>query len=734
MIAERQRIQAALAHIPAHDRDTWLRVGMGIKAELGDDGYALWSEWSQQDESFNERDANNVWKSIRPNGRVTIGTVFHEAQQHGYKVTGTYQRLGPAEIKDQRQKREARTRQAELEERQLREQAKAQAEEIWKRSSPVDSHEYLTAKSIKPCGTRLYRGPLAINGLRCDGCLIVPLRDIEGVIWTLEFISPAGEKRFLPNGAKSGHYFALPGGDPEKAIIIAEGAGTAASISQATGTATAAAIDAGNLKPVALVLRVKYPNTKIIIAADNDCEGERNVGIEKARVAAEAVSGLVAVPELNGIRCDFNDVHQQQGAEVVKAAIENAEPFAKARDTQAVCEAVEAVKAQAVTERATVDGVRLLRASGLKPEPINWLWRGYLARGKLHIAAGAPGGGKTTIALAVAASVTAGGRWPDGSRAKAGNVLIWSGEDDPADTLLPRLIAMGADTSRVYFVGDVLTAGEVHPFDPAIDMPALELAAAEVGTVSLLIVDPIVNAVAGDGHHNTEVRRSLQPVVDLAARLGAAVLGISHFSKGTAGREPVERVTGSVAFGALPRVVFAVAKTTDEAGNVERIFVRAKSNIGPDGGGFGYALEQSELTGFPGIVASRVLWGQALDGTARDLLATAEAAEDRQERSATDEAVDWLRELLQPGPMKASEAQKNARQAGISDKALRTARERLGIRPRKCAFSGGWEWALPIVQNAQDAEDAQDLRHKKEGIFGDKGHLRGESSAVEVEI
>jgi len=365
--------------------------------------------------------------------------------------------------------------------------------------------------------------------------------------------------------------------------------------------------------------------------------------------------------------------------------------------------------------------VQLLCGADVRPEPINWLWRDFLARGKLHIIAGAPGAGKTTIAMAFAATVTAGGRWPDRTRAEPGNVLIWSGEDDFKDTLLPRLIASGADRNRVYFVGNVLADGKARPFDPARDMPALEREAAQRGDVRLLIVDPIVNAVAGDSHKNTETRRAMQPIVDLASRLDAAAIGISHFSKGTAGRDPVERVCGSVAFGALPRVIFAAAKATEENSPARRLFVRSKSNIGPDGGGFGYDLEQAELPGFPGVIASRVLWGGPLEGTARDLLATVEATEEPGERTATDEAMDWLREELRAGPVKASDVQRSAKQAGISDKALRLARGRLGIKPRKSAFAGGWEWALP---NVEDAPSPPRCPTKEKGNFESKGHLQ----------
>ena len=246
-----------------------------------------------------------------------------------------------------------------------------------------------------------------------------------------------------------------------------------------------------------------------------------------------------------------------------------------------------------IIESAVHDGVVLVNGSDLTPEPVRWLWRDWLALGKLHILAGAPGQGKTTIAIAMMATVTIGGRWPDNSRCEPGNVLMWSGEDDPADTLLPRLIAAGAERSRCYFVSGTRIEGELQPFDPSRDMEALEYAARLIGGVKLIVVDPVVSAVAGDSHKNTEVRRALQPLVDLSARLDAALLGISHFSKGGSGSDPASRVVGSIAFTAVARVVLVAAKVKSEDGQDRRILARGKSNIGPDDGGFEYLIDQA---------------------------------------------------------------------------------------------------------------------------------------------
>ena len=354
--------------------------------------------------------------------------------------------------------------------------------------------------------------------------------------------------------------------------------------------------------------------------------------------------------------------------------------------------------------------VELIHGSDIEPEPITWLWEGYLAAGKLHIIAGAPGAGKTTIALAFAATITTGGRWPDGTRAEAGSVLIWSGEDDPRDTLLPRLLVMGADVDKIYFVGDALADGKPRPFDPARDMPALEREAERIGNVRLVIVDPIVNAVAGDSHKNTETRRSLQPVVDLARRLRAAALGVSHFSKNTSGRDPVERVTGSIAFGAMPRIIFGAAKSAGEDGHTQRLLVRAKSNIGLDGGGFEYELHQRELPNHAGITASRVEWGKPLEGEARDLLATVETVTDQEERSNITKAMDWLRGALKDGPVPAQKVSELAEGEKLIWRTVQRARHRIGGISKREGFGQGARvmWMLPTT--AIDDIDATQKR------------------------
>jgi putative DNA primase/helicase len=79
-------IQRALSHIPAQDRDTWLRMGMAVKSSLGEDGFGLWDTWSRTADNYNASDAKVVWRSIKPNGGISIATLFHAAKRHGFRL------------------------------------------------------------------------------------------------------------------------------------------------------------------------------------------------------------------------------------------------------------------------------------------------------------------------------------------------------------------------------------------------------------------------------------------------------------------------------------------------------------------------------------------------------------------------------------------------------------------------------------------------------------------------
>jgi putative DNA primase/helicase len=200
---------------------------------------------------------------------------------------------------------------------QLRHYAQRAATITWERATPADpSHAYLRRKGVRPHGVRVETGDV----------LIVPLVDIDGTIRTLQRIYEDGTKRFLSGGAKAGHFTSI--GGPlagAETILLCEGWATGATAHEATGLPVVAAMDAGNLKRVAPILRTRFPTARLVILADNDAKPGRvtNPGVQAALAAAHATGALVAIPPDTG---DFDDFAAAHGLEAVRAVIAAAEP------------------------------------------------------------------------------------------------------------------------------------------------------------------------------------------------------------------------------------------------------------------------------------------------------------------------------------------------------------------------------------------------------------------------
>lgn len=207
-------------------------------------------------------------------------------------------------------------RQSELE-RQARYAAAAKAAlAVWESAPPSDDkHAYLAGKGVMAHGLRQH-----------DGKVIVPLRDVDGVLHSLQSIDGNGNKRFYPGGRVAGCFCSIGSMEEARVICIAEGFATGASVYESTGYPTVIAFNCGNLIAVAEAIRAKYPNAKIVLCADDDAGTDGNPGLTKAIEAAEAVNGLVAVPDFGDNRpkgaTDFNDMVQLRGTGVVRARVD----------------------------------------------------------------------------------------------------------------------------------------------------------------------------------------------------------------------------------------------------------------------------------------------------------------------------------------------------------------------------------------------------------------------------
>lgn len=323
-------IRQALNHVDSQDREMWLRMGAGIKSELGEGGFEIWDAWSQQADNYNAKSAKSAWKSLKP-GRVNIGTVFFEAKRAGYVSETPYTPLSPQEQAAREQERRTAEEKALVQRAFEAAQAKADAQSRWEKAGAADpKHPYLVAKGITD--------QVVIGAIRQDGNqLLVPLRQNKELV-ALQSIGPNGFKSFGQGSQVQGSAFLI--GHPkeatsERGVLVAEGFATAASLHQATGQPVLMAVHAYNMKPVAETLKGRMPDIPVTFCADNDANG---VGIKYAEQAAGIVGekAYAMMPEFTdadfaafrqkhgpeAIPSDFNDLAQIRGLEAVKQVVQ----------------------------------------------------------------------------------------------------------------------------------------------------------------------------------------------------------------------------------------------------------------------------------------------------------------------------------------------------------------------------------------------------------------------------
>jgi putative DNA primase/helicase len=334
--------------------------------------------------------------------------------------------------------------------------------------------------------------------------------------------------------------------------------------------------------------------------------------------------------------------------------------------------------------------VILVRTSDIVPERVEWLWQGFIARGRLTGLVGYPGLGKSQVGIDLAATVSTGRDFPGGaSNGEAGHVIILAAEDDLADTVVPRVIAAGADQDRVRVVRAVKDADGERPFNLSVDLDRLEKEY-KLTDVKLVVIDPAsayVGSAAGsriNRNSSGDVRAALQCLANFAEKHGLAVILVSHLNK-SRGASAISRIMGSTEWVAVPRAAFLVTK---EPGTTRRLFLPLKNNLGPDRIGYAFRIEDRVVA--QGISTSAVVWDpDPITMTADEAL----AATGKQGPSA---ASDFLQQALSDGPMEQAEIVQLGKDAGFSEKSLRTAREKLGVRSRKEGFgtTGKWVWVL----------------------------------------
>jgi len=335
--------------------------------------------------------------------------------------------------------------------------------------------------------------------------------------------------------------------------------------------------------------------------------------------------------------------------------------------------------------------------SDIQPEKVKWLWKNHIAIGKLTIFAGDPGLGKSQGTLDIASRLSKGDNFPDGSSGVLGDTIILSSEDDPGDTIRPRLDALNADVTRIHILqgertqdGKIaaMTLEKISTFSSAINQVR------EQGReVKLLIIDPLNGFMGnGDSNSNEDTRRAADAVCSLAGSEGFAIVGIMHLNKGKG--SPMTRILGSMAWVAKARAVYIFTKDMETN---RRLFLPLKNNLGSDLGGFQYSIQVRALHN-GGIEAPFISW----EGTANDDLTEILSVSNQQRKERPSPEQDEIVNFLQEAAPRYVSNREICERMGKSPQSVSNALTKLKIKGR-IVYAGYGQWTVPT--------DDKDKRH-----------------------
>jgi putative DNA primase/helicase len=327
----------ALQFLDESNRDLWIEMGMAIRAEFGDDGFAVWDRWSSGYGDYDARICKTTWRSFRKRG-IGLGTLVKKAMDAGWTPDSlddlTREELAKAAAA-RREKAAEQMARDEEKARQMQDAVAVASVKLLNMLLDDGKSRYLANKRVAAfglkfvqqgviietdedaCTVRIITGadaikayfkntpdedsPISFKYLK-PGAVVMPLVDYALMPWNVQIIFESGKKSFLKGGRKSG-LFHLIAGEPESdsdVVAVVEGYATGASVRMASGWNVAVALDSGNIPKVAALMPELFPGKTYMIVADNDVETDGNPGVTKGLEAAALINAHLAVPEFKG--------------------------------------------------------------------------------------------------------------------------------------------------------------------------------------------------------------------------------------------------------------------------------------------------------------------------------------------------------------------------------------------------------------------------------------------------
>jgi putative DNA primase/helicase len=495
-MTESDRAASALLHLdPSCPREEWVNIGMAAKAAgLSFDDFNSWS--ASAGNYAGENDCRAAWKSFNESGGVTSATLYARAFSQGWKDTAKRQQaenIGRASVT------RTTTRKAPV--TLIKQVESAKAVHIWELCQPAPAdHPYIARKGGIPDGLRVYpheAPPLIIRDENVAGWLIVPCRDPNGSIQTLQFIPEKGNKLNLP-GTKFGNGCHVMGEIADRVYIV-EGIGQAWAVHGVTNVATVVCFGAGRMETVAVAIREKYPAALLVVVPDRGKEA-------KAAEIASTVNGAwCELPSDKENNYDANDYVIEHGTDALSNLL----------------------------KRPKVPPLRfeLLSAADLaNAPPMQWMVRGVLPLEGLAALYGPSGSGKSFLVLDIAASIAGGDDDWFGRRVTQCPVIYCALEGEGG--MGKRVKAWGqhhrkplADTMRFVTQSfDLLNPSDVGDLAKAVH--------AVGGKGGLVILDTLNRAAPGaDENSSVDMGNIIAAAKQLQNLTGGLVLLVHHTGK-----------------------------------------------------------------------------------------------------------------------------------------------------------------------------------------------------------
>lgn len=357
------------------------------------------------------------------------------------------------------------------------------------------------------------------------------------------------------------------------------------------------------------------------------------------------------------------------------------------------------------TKEGIIQSLKVIRASNVVTERTEWWWSDRIPKGKITLFAGKPGCGKSFAVIDFVARLTTGRDFPNGSKNLWGprECLLAASEDDPSDTLVPRLIAAGADLDKVQIIlwstGKKIDGKEPKKRQRMLqlskDTKLLKKALQENPNIALVAIDPMTSYFGADSNKDSEIRPIMDALSEACRASKAAFIGVMHYNK-KSDVAALEKILGASSIVGSARTVWAFSRDPED--KTERHMCCAKNNLSKNHRGMKYRIGERLVRFSDGSedAVGCVEWLGETEEDADEILTKERDTAKNPKDSKFEEAKLLIQTELANGEQRASGMFRLGEARKISAETMRRAYRSLGVVPYQ--KSGGWWWALPGME------------------------------------